>query len=128
METTTTEGIKISVETVYQSEYSRLDEEKFVFAYQVTIENQNDFSVQLLSRHWYIFDSIGMRREVEGEGVIGKQPIIAPGSSHRYVSGTSIQSEMGRMHGTYTMVRLPENKKFEVIIPAFNLIVPFKMN
>ena len=70
METTTTKGIRISVETIYKHEYSDPENNKHVFAYRITIENQNDFSVQLLRRHWKIFDSNGIKREVEGEGVL----------------------------------------------------------
>ena len=75
------EGVRVSVETVYQSEYSNPAQEHFMFAYKITIENLSDYTVQLMRRHWYIFDSNGTLREVEGEGVVGEQPVIEPGES-----------------------------------------------
>ncbi len=85
-----TEGVKISVETTYQPEYSNPVNEHFMFAYKIQIENLGDYAVQLLSRHWVIFDSNGTKREVEGEGVVGLQPIIEPGQNHEYVSGCNL--------------------------------------
>ncbi len=128
METLTTKGIKISVETYYHEKHSRPVEEKFVFVYQITIENKSNTTVQLLHRHWYIFDSNGVVREVEGEGVIGKQPILKPGESHQYVSWSPLQSEMGKMYGYYLMHDQVKNKNFKVPVPEFKLIAPFKMN
>ena len=82
MVTKITDGVKISVETVYQPEYSNPANNHFMFAYKITIENLTDYTVQLMRRHWYIFDSNGTHREVEGEGVVGQQPVIDPGESH----------------------------------------------
>src|SRR3546814_7085864 len=92
-----TDGIKISVETLYQPEYSNPAGEHFMFAYQIRIDNLSDHSIQLLRRNWSIFDSNGTRREVEGEGVVGQQPIIEPGESHEYVSGCNLRTEFGAM-------------------------------
>ena len=128
METTTTKGIKISVETLYKKEYSDQENDKHVFAYRVTIENQNDFTVQLLRRHWLIFDSNGAKREVEGEGVIGLQPVINPGASHQYTSGCSLDSDIGTMQGTYLIERISDNSLFRVRIPEFQLIAPHRLN
>lgn len=122
------EGIKVSVETFYQPEFSNPLQNEFMFAYQVTIENNNNFPVQLISRHWHIFDSNGSVREVEGEGVVGVQPFIAPGEFYQYMSGCNLRSEMGRMHGTYLISNVNSGKTFDVIIPAFEMHVPFKMN
>jgi len=122
------EGIKVSVETFYQPEFSNPLQSEFMFAYQIVIENHNNFTVQLLSRHWYIFDSNGSTREVEGEGVVGEQPTILPGESYQYMSGCNLLSEMGRMHGTYLLQNLSNHKQFPVQIPAFEMHVPFKMN
>jgi ApaG protein len=122
------EGIKVSVETFYQPEFSNPLQNEFMFAYQVTIENSNNFPVQLLSRHWHIFDSNGSMREVEGEGVVGVQPVIAPGEFYQYMSGCNLRSEMGRMHGTYLIENTLTHRNFDVIIPAFEMLVPFKMN
>lgn len=128
MVTQITEGVKVSVETVYQSEYSNPQNDHYMFAYHVTIENLGEHSVQLLRRHWVIFDSSGAKREVEGEGVVGLQPIIAPGEQHDYVSGCNLQSEMGFMEGTYQMMREIDGIIFEVHIPRFSLVAPFRMN
>lgn len=123
-----TEGVKVSVETTYQPEYSNPANEHFMFAYKIQIENLSEYSVQLLRRHWIIFDSNGSKREVEGEGVVGLQPIIQPGQHHEYVSGCNLKTDMGNMQGTYQMKRLVDNELFEVKIPQFALIAPFKLN
>jgi ApaG protein len=76
------EGVEISVEIFYQSDYSNPLNQEFMFAYRITIENHNNFTVKLLRRHWFIFDSNGEHREVEGEGVIGIQPVLKPGETY----------------------------------------------
>ena len=123
-----TEGVKVSVETTYQPEYSNPAHEHFMFAYKIQIENLTDYSVQLLRRQWTIFDSNGTKREVEGEGVVGLQPIIEPGQNHEYVSGCNLKTDMGTMQGTYQMKRLVDTEVFDVTIPKFSLVAPFKMN
>jgi ApaG protein len=128
MTTKITEGIKISVETFYQDEYSQPLNNEFMFAYRITIENQSEQTIRLLRRHWYVFDSTGTTREVEGEGVVGLQPIIEPGKTHQYVSGSHLKTEMGKMYGTYLMERTTDGKRFKVNIPEFHLVAPFKMN
>jgi ApaG protein len=122
------EGVKVSVETFYQPDYSNPVNSEYMFAYRITIENNNSFPVKLLRRHWYIFDSNGSLREVEGEGVIGVQPQINPGENYQYISGCNLRTEMGRMYGSYEMENLNTQKLFRVSIPAFEMIVPFKMN
>lgn len=121
-------GVKISVETFYQSEYSNPINSEFMFAYKITIENNNDFPVKLLRRHWHIYDSNGSVREVEGEGVVGIQPVVTPGTSYQYISGCNLRSEIGKMQGTYLLENLNNKKTFNVTIPAFEMLAPFKMN
>lgn len=128
MVNTITDGVKVSIETLYQQEYSNPANEHFMFAYKVTIENMTDYAVQLLRRHWSIFDSNGTHREVEGEGVVGLQPIIEPGNQHEYVSGCNLKTEMGSMKGEYQMLRLLDNHNFDVQIPEFQLVAPYKLN
>lgn len=128
MVTKITEGVKISVETFYQDEYSQPFSNEYMFAYRITIENQSDHAIQLLRRHWYVFDSCGVTREVEGEGVVGLQPVIEPGKSHQYVSGSHLKTEIGKMYGTYLIERVEDGKRFKVNIPEFQLVAPFKMN
>src|SRR5687768_7795336 len=122
------EGVEISVETFYQQDYSNPLLSEYMFAYRITIENHNHFPVKLNSRHWYIFDSNGEFREVEGEGGVGVQPVINSGENYQYVSGCNLKSEMGRMHGTYAMENLETKEVFDVKIPVFEMITPFKYN
>lgn len=128
MVTATTEGVKISVETIYQDEHSNPANEHFMFAYRIVIENLSEFSIQLLSRKWFIFDSNGTTKEVEGEGVIGVQPIIEPKQNYSYVSGCALKTDFGSMKGHYIMQRLVDETIFEADIPAFELIAPYKLN
>ncbi len=122
------EGVEISVETFYQSDYSNPVNNEYMFAYRITIENHNSFSVKLLKRQWFIFDSNGEHREVDGEGVVGVQPIIKPNEQFQYVSGCNLRTEMGKMQGYYTMENQHRKETFTVKIPPFELIVPSKMN
>ena len=122
------EGVEVSVETFYQQDYSNPMQSEYMFAYRIAIENHNSFPVKLHRRHWYIFDSTGSTREVEGEGVVGVQPVLSPGEKYQYVSGCNLRTEMGRMHGTYQMENLNNKQFFEVNIPAFEMFVPFKGN
>ena len=128
METLTTQGIRISVEPFYLPHESIPIQHRYVFAYRVTILNQSPDTVQLLRRHWYIVESNGVRREVEGEGIVGLQPMLAPGESHQYTSWCPLMTDVGKMYGEFQMVRLPEKAKFGVKIPEFKLSPPFKMN
>ena len=122
------EGINVTVETFYQPDYSNPVNSEYMFAYRITIENNNSFPVKLLRRHWYIYDAAGTVREVEGEGVVGVQPQINPGESYKYISGCNLRTEIGKMHGTYLMENVNNRKEFHVAIPSFEMTVPFKMN
>ncbi len=128
MVTAITEGIKISVDTIYQHEYSNSANEHFMFAYRIMIQNLSDDAIRLMRRRWLIFDSNGTQREVEGEGVVGIQPIIEPGESYQYVSGCNLKTEIGSMKGHYQMLRLTSQTVVNVDIPAFELIVPYRLN
>lgn len=128
METKTTDGVKVSVTTNYLPDYSSPAQQHYVFAYKISIENNSEFTVKLLRRHWHISDSNGVVREVEGEGVVGQQPVLEPNESHQYVSGCNLKTGIGKMKGTYLMERLMDGKQFSVNIPEFILIVPYKLN
>lgn len=128
MTTKITDGVRVSVVTQYQEDYSSPLQDHFVFTYRVTIENCSAYTVQLLRRHWFIFDSNAVNKEVEGEGVIGQQPILEPGETHEYVSGCNLNTGIGKMEGTYLMERVVDGKQFKAIIPEFVLIVPFLLN
>ena len=99
---------------------------KFVFTYLVQMENQSAEAAQLLFRHWHIHDSEGEDSELEGEGVLGEQPSLAPGKSHVYESFCVLQSPVGFMEGYYTFVR-PNGEKFRVNVPRFDLRAPWTM-
>ncbi len=128
MVTAITQGIKVSVITEYQPFYSNPFQNHFVFSYKIRIENQSENTIQLMRRHWYIVDSIGRNYEVEGEGVVGVQPVIESGEHYEYVSGCNLSSSMGKMFGTFLVERLIDGKEMRVEIPEFNLIVPFLLN
>ncbi|MBL7734899.1 MAG: Co2+/Mg2+ efflux protein ApaG [Chitinophagaceae bacterium] len=122
------EGIEVSVETFYQPDYSNPVAGEYMFAYRISIENHNLFPVKLHRRRWHIIEGNGATREVEGEGVVGVQPTLQPSERYQYVSGCNLSSELGKMHGSYTMENLNNKNMFEVNIPVFEMIVPFKMN
>lgn len=121
MDTLITNGIRISVEPFYQSQYSKPVEMQYIFAYRITIENLTDETVQLMRRHWVITDSTGVRREVNGEGVVGQQPVLAPGQQHQYVSWCHLTTGLGTMSGSYQMVGHMTHRQFEVDIPEFRM-------
>ncbi len=128
METKVTEGVRISVETFYQPDFSKPLSNEFMFAYRIIIKNESENAIRLLRRHWHIWDSNGITKDIEGEGVVGVQPVIEPGESYQYVSGSHLHSEIGKMSGTYMMERQVDGKIFYVNIPEFRLQAPFKMN
>jgi ApaG protein len=128
MITKITNGVKVSVETIYQPDYSSPMQSHFVFTYRIKIENGSENTIQLLRRHWFIYDATTIMREVEGEGVVGQKPVLEPGQSHEYVSGCNLTSGLGKMKGEYLMERIVDGKKFKVIIPEFTMVVPYRMN
>lgn len=120
----TTEGIRVSVRPSFSFPYSEPEDGKFVFTYLVEMENQSEEAAQLLFRHWHIHDSQGEDSEVDGEGVVGEQPTLAPGKSHAYQSFCVLQSPVGFMEGYYTFVR-PTGEEFRVSVPRFELRAPW---
>ena len=128
MITEITHGVKVSVETFYQQEYSSPAQYHYVFTYKIRIENFSNYTVQLLRRHWFIYDANGTLREVEGEGVVGQQPVLEPGQEHEYVSGCNLKTELGKMKGTYLMERVMDGERFDVNIPEFVMAAPYKLN
>jgi ApaG protein len=128
MTTQITEGVKVSVITDFQKDYSSPTQSHFVFTYKITIENCSPYTIQLLRRHWYVVDSNGFIKEVEGEGVVGKKPVLEPGEIHQYVSGCNLRTGIGKMSGSYLMERTLDGKLFKVVIPEFTLMVPFLNN
>ena len=123
-----TRGIKISVLTTFEGTYFKNHKIHFAFSYEITIENQGKDSVQLISRHWEIFDSLNEVEIVDGEGVICKKPVLKSGESHTYTSGCLLSSPFGSMHGHFNMVNFTTTRSFKVEIPAFKLSAPFAIN
>ena len=121
-------GVTVSVETNYQADFSDPANGRFLFAYQITIENGSQSAIQLLSRHWDIVDANGLNREVDGEGVVGEQPVILPGESHQYISGCELATEMGSMQGYYTFKQVHKAALFRASIPHFTLVANYKLN
>ena len=113
----------VQVQSVYIESQSTPDDERFVFAYTVTIRNLGRMPVQLLGRYWLITNGNGREIEVQGEGVVGEQPHIAPGEEFQYTSGAVIETPMGTMQGHYEMVDVDGNA-FLVAVPVFRLAVP----
>lgn len=128
MVTQTSSGIKVSVETSYQTGHSQPINSHFVFAYKIMIENISDAYVQLISRHWIIREADGQVREVKGEGVVGIQPRLRPGETYEYVSGCDFYTDMGSMEGRYYFENLLTKETFAVQIPRFQMIYPYKAN
>lgn len=123
-----TRGIKISVETNFEGTFYKNYRIHFAFGYKITIENQSKDSVQLTSRFWKIKDALNKTEIVEGEGVIGKKPVLKPGESHTYKSGCLLTSPFGAMSGFYSMINFTSTRKFRVVIPSFKLSAPFALN
>ena len=116
-------SIDVSVVSRYLPEQSQPEQNRFAFAYTVTVSNTGELPATLLSRHWVITDGDGHVEQVRGAGVVGEQPLIPAGQSHTYSSGTVMTSKVGTMQGTYEM-RADDGKHFEAIIAPFRLAVP----
>lgn len=119
--------IQVEAETDYIAGQSTPDDNRYVFAYTITISNQGSVPAKLLARHWFITNSDNNVQEVIGEGVVGEQPHIAPGESYRYTSGAILETPVGSMHGTYQMLA-DDGKRFEASIRPFNLSIPHVLN
>ncbi len=119
-----TRDVRVSVRSFFLADQSRPDENHFVWAYQVKIENQGMEAVQLLRRTWQITDARGRTQHVHGAGVVGEQPLLEPGESFEYTSGTPLETATGFMSGAYHMIVASSGESFDVAIPAFSLDSP----
>jgi len=115
--------ISINVDTTYLAEQSDPSADRYVFAYTITIANTGTVAAQLISRHWIITDAGNVTQEVKGLGVVGEQPLLRPGESFEYTSGTAMATPVGTMHGSYQMVA-EDGNKFDAEIPVFTLSMP----
>ena len=114
--------------TSFEGTYFKNYKIHYAFTYQVTIENQSKDSVQLNSRHWEIYDALNDMEMVDGEGVIGKKPVLKPGEAYTYSSGCLLSSPIGAMKGHFNMVNFTSTRSFKVEIPSFKLGAPFALN
>ncbi|WP_127138422.1 Co2+/Mg2+ efflux protein ApaG [Flagellimonas oceanensis] len=128
MFTQVTKGIKVSVRTSFEGTFFKNYKVHYAFGYTITIENQSTDTVQLTARHWDVFDALKDIETIDGEGVIGRKPVIKPGKSHTYSSGCLLASPVGAMRGFYQMVNFSNAEEFEVEIPTFKFAAPFAIN
>jgi ApaG protein len=122
--TRTTHAIKVTALPLYLAEQSEPEESHYVWAYTIFIENLGTRTVQLLNRTWHITDAFGQQQTVQGAGVVGEQPVLDPGMSFHYTSGTVLHTPSGMMYGSYEMLDQESKQRFEIMIPAFSLDSP----
>ena len=127
MSEATTRGVRVEVESAYVPERSSPRESHYFFAYRIRVSNRGEETVRLLSRHWVITDGEGRVEHVEGPGVVGEQPVLAPGESFEYTSFCPLPTPIGSMHGTYRMVTA-SGSSFDAEIQPFSLAVPTALN
>ena len=118
-----TAGVTVRVAVNFMPDQSRTEARRWFWVYHIRIENRRDDTIQLLTRHWRITDSRGMVSLVDGEGVVGEMPVLAPGQTHDYVSGCELMTNMGSMEGHYTFAD-EDGERFDVAIPFFPLAAP----
>ena len=128
MSDTTTRGVRITVRPRFVPEQSDPDNGQWLFAYHITIRNQGEQAVQLISRHWVITNGEGHVEEVRGAGVVGYQPLLKPGEEFQYTSGCPLATPVGTMHGEFSMVVADSGEKFDAKIEPFRLAVPKALN
>lgn len=124
---TPTYNTTVSVETTYVAEQSDPENERYAFAYTITIKNEGSVAAKLLTRHWIITDADGKTQEVQGEGVVGEQPYLQPGEGFKYTSGTMLDTPVGSMQGSYQMLA-DDGQEFECPIKPFTLSMPNKLH
>ena len=122
----TTRAISVTVRASFLADQSRPEDGRFVWAYRVRIANHGRARVQLLRRTWLITDARGRTHRVEGDGVVGQQPVLEPGEAFEYTSGTPLDTPSGFMTGAYHMIELASGAPFDVAIPAFSLDSPYQ--
>jgi ApaG protein len=121
-----TAGISVTVRVTFLESQSRPRTGHFVWAYHITIANQGDITVQLLRRTWHITDATGRTQIVHGDGVVGEQPVLAPGERFAYSSGTPLPTASGFMTGWYHMLSVDTDEEFDIAVPAFSLDSPYE--
>ena len=122
-----TRGIRVSVQSEYAPDRSKPGQQQWFFLYTITITNDGEATVQLVSRHWIITDGAGRVEEIKGPGVVGQQPVLAPGESFTYTSGCSLSTPFGKMEGTYQMVAR-SGEEFDATVAPFTLSEPYTVH
>jgi ApaG protein len=122
-----TRGIRVSVQSEYAPDRSKPGQQQWFFLYTITIANDSEATVQLISRHWIITDGAGRVEEVKGPGVVGQQPVLSPGESFTYTSGCSLGTPFGKMEGTYQMVART-GEAFDAAVAPFTLSEPYTVH
>lgn len=120
--------INIQVRTAFNDAQSNVDKHEYFFTYHILIKNESQDVVQLISREWLIKDSNGEKRFVEGEGVVGEQPILLPNQTFEYYSGCLLKTGFGKMKGAYIFERINNGERFDVKIPEFHFVLPWVLN
>lgn len=128
MQKSITREVEVRVETSYQGLVRGTQPPQHFFSYKIQIFNHGDTTIQLLRRRWFISDALSGQKMVEGDGVVGLQPILSPGDSHAYTSGCSLLGHFGKMVGQYIFERLDNGEIFEVQIPEFSMMHPSHLN
>lgn len=128
MVTALTHDIRVRVQTLFQPDFSDPALPLYFFSYHIHITNLGNSPVKLISRHWNILDSMGFERVVAGPGVVGEQPQLAPGQSHKYTSSCQLNTVFGLMWGYYTFQRLSDGSTFDAEIPKFQMEVPYSLS
>lgn len=123
-----TQGVKVSVITSFEGIYFKNQKTHYAFTYRITIVNQSKDTVQLLTRHWEIFDALNHKEVVDGEGVVGQKPVMKSGETYSYTSGCLLVAPLGTMKGFFTMINFTTSRKFDVEIPAFGLGASYILN
>ena len=127
MSESTAYNTTVAVKTTYIPEQSDPDNDRYVFAYTITIRNEGNVPAKLLTRHWLITDADGKTREVRGDGVVGEQPYLKPGEGFEYTSGTMLETPVGSMQGSYHMLA-DDGQEFDCPIDPFSLSMPLKIH
>lgn len=123
-----TQGVKVSVITSFEGIYFKNQKIHYAFTYRITIVNQSKDTVQLLTRHWEIFDALNHKEVVDGEGAVGQKPVMKSGETYSYTSGCLLVAPLGTMKGFFTMINFTTSRKFNVEIPAFGLGASYILN
>lgn len=121
-------GVLVQVETFFLPQHSRPEDDQYMFAYRIRITNRSEFTLKLVSRTWIITDALGVKRRVDGTGVVGYQPVLSPGEHFEYTSGCDFTTPLGRMHGYYTMRKESEGSSMRIAIPPFVMAYPPSLN